>query len=587
MPVAMVAKLWQVSEPKARRLLRGGRDRSLVLEGIDGGFRLHDLLHDLAQQLLVAPTNGSDENLPGLGLTVAAAHGALLERYRPESGDWADLVDDGYIHGRLTWHMERAGQIRDIHQLIRQGRADGRNAWYEACEGLGQLPIFVEDVARAWRLAEETYGIIPTEPEGWDWQMWCAFVTVSLNSLVGNVPSNLIAALVEKGVWSEARGLAYAMQKRQEDERDKAIAELVPHLSSRELVHEALEVVWNMVAEGDRILKAVVIHRWEFVDDPLDIASEIDEEYWRDQALANFANRLPIERLPEALQIVRDISSPGLQVEALSNLANKLPAELLLEALNIVRHISDDLARAEGLLSLSDPLPELVPEAFQIAVDTSDERSRQGILLKIADKLPRTLFPESLKIVRDLEESSHIRPSRALSYLADDLPEDLLPEALGIARGISDDSFRLEALTALNGRLPQLSSEVLQLVRTINQYRFTIPSINWCKNIAVELFPEVLRVIQDLSYGFSQAEALVFVSKKLPVELLPKALQITHDISINSAREKPLSALAQRLPPELLPEAVKIARGILDNSVRVRALASLSRRSPNLLPEGP
>ncbi|MEM6503227.1 MAG: NB-ARC domain-containing protein, partial [Cyanobacteria bacterium P01_C01_bin.89] len=367
----MATVLWEVSPVEARRQLLDFLRRGLMLSGpkvaVAGRsiptFRQHDLLHDLATDLLAAPVDpvGDGDSLPGLGLSVEIAHGRLLDRYLPESGCWADLVDDGYIHGRLTWHMERAGRVREIHRLIRQAREDGRNAWYEACEELGQLTIFVEDVARAWRLAEETYGIIPTEPEGWEWQMWCAFVTVSLNSLVGNVPAELIAALVEKGVWSEARGLAYAMQKRVEWKREEAIAALVPHFSSRELVNEALKAARAMVAKGDEILLAVVKHRWEFVEDPVAIAREVSYEYYRASALSSLVNKQP-ELLPEALNIAREISDKRYRASSLSSLADRQP-ELLPEALNVAREISDEYARARALSSLADRQPELLPEA--------------------------------------------------------------------------------------------------------------------------------------------------------------------------------------------------------------------------------
>ncbi|MEM6503377.1 MAG: NB-ARC domain-containing protein, partial [Cyanobacteria bacterium P01_C01_bin.89] len=463
-PVSMVARLWQVSESKARRLLKGLRDRSLLLDGAGGGFRLHDLLHDLAQGLLVAPVEGTVDGLAGLGLSVEEAHGILLDRYLPESGCWVDLADDGYIHGRLTWHMERAGRVREIHRLIRQARDDGRNAWYEACEELGQLTIFVEDVARAWRLAEETYGIIPTEPEGWEWQMWCAFVTVSLNSLVGNVPAELIAALVEKGVWSEARGLAYAMQKRQEDYREQAIAALVPHFSSRELVNEALKAARVMIAGGDRILLAVVEHRQKFVEDPVAIAREISNGSLRDSALFRLADKLIVELLSDALNVAREIADEYTRARALFRLADKLIVELLPEALHRVRTL---FCLADKLLSrLADKLTvELLPDALNVAREISDEYTRARALSRLADRQPE-LLPEALNVAR--ETSSENTRASTLSLLADKLTVELLPEALNVAREISDENTRASTLSRLADRHPELSAEALNVAREIS-----------------------------------------------------------------------------------------------------------------------
>src|SRR5271165_3763987 len=58
-----------------------------------------------------------------------------------------------------------------------------------------------------------------------------ALMTTSLNSLAGNIPTNLLAALVESGTWLPSQALAYARQVPDAAQRAQAFSRLLPHLS--------------------------------------------------------------------------------------------------------------------------------------------------------------------------------------------------------------------------------------------------------------------------------------------------------------------------------------------------------------------
>ncbi|MBD2094689.1 hypothetical protein H6F90_05935 [Trichocoleus sp. FACHB-591] len=112
---AMVATLWEVTPRQAGAILKGFWSKALVLAGAKQSpeqrltYRLHDLMHDLAQSLLTTSvTPLQPEGIQGLGLTLVDAHAALLQRYQVQTQDklWHTLPDDGYIHAHLTWHLE-------------------------------------------------------------------------------------------------------------------------------------------------------------------------------------------------------------------------------------------------------------------------------------------------------------------------------------------------------------------------------------------------------------------------------------------------------------------------------------------------
>ncbi len=233
----MVVTLWDLDgERDASYILEELRSKALLLPGVTLGdetrtYRLHDLLHDLARNLLTAPTKPKRRgDLPGLGLKLVDAHTRFLERYKEKTknGQWHTLPDDGYIHQRLTWHFEKALKTEEIHELLQEETESGHNGWHEACDRLGQSANFVIDIARAWRLAEEIYKENPSKSIGL--QCFYALITASLNSLAANLPNDLLIALVNKKVWTPNQGLAYALQSSNPSQKADSLTALANHL---------------------------------------------------------------------------------------------------------------------------------------------------------------------------------------------------------------------------------------------------------------------------------------------------------------------------------------------------------------------
>ncbi|MBE8996355.1 NB-ARC domain-containing protein, partial [Microcystis aeruginosa] len=83
----MATTLWNCPVREARQTLRYLRGKALLLTGVSSeqltSYRVHDLLHDLARNLILAsPHPETDYQLPGLGLSMAEAHQQLLQRYQ-------------------------------------------------------------------------------------------------------------------------------------------------------------------------------------------------------------------------------------------------------------------------------------------------------------------------------------------------------------------------------------------------------------------------------------------------------------------------------------------------------------------------
>ena len=363
----MAATLWKVEEEEAAERLELLWNDALLLLSVDiwvgegswRTYRLHDLLHDVARRLLTT------KQPQGFGKTLPEAHTALLENYqsRIQNNQWHTLSDDGYIHARLTWHMEKAGWVDEIHKLLREETTEGRNGWFEACDRPGQTASYVTDIARAWQLAEAAFANDPSLAIGL--QCRYALVNASLNSLAANIPAALMAALVEKKVWTAAKGLAYTRQL-QDGQQAQALSKLAPHLP-RELLPQALEA-----------------------------ARAIGDEYDLAQALSDLAPHLPQQLLPQAFEAARAIRNEEYLAQALSKLAPHLPQQLLPHALEAARAIRNEYYRAQVLSNLAPHLPQqLLPQALEAARAIPSEYNRAQALSHLAPHLAK-LLPTSL-----------------------------------------------------------------------------------------------------------------------------------------------------------------------------------------------
>ncbi|GCE58654.1 NB-ARC domain-containing protein [Microcystis aeruginosa] len=660
----MAATLWDCQVREARQTLRYLRSKALLLTGVSSeqitNYRVHDLLHDLARNLLQASSHPeTDYQLPGLGLSMAEAHQQLLQRYQKQikispltplekggkevevplekerspltplekggkevevplsKGDlggsnWHTLADDGYIYNHLLWHLEKAGQIAQIHLLLREETAEGHNGWYSQCEKEGKTAVFIKDVSRAWQLAEEHF--IENKSESMGLQVRYALITTSLNSLAANIPSKLIAALIQHEIWTPAQGLAYVRQSQDDKKQAAGLRAISPYLTPT-LLPEALEIARGIGDKFNRVeaLTGLVPYLPEVLPEALEIARGIGDKFNRVEALTGLVPYLP-EVLPEALEVARGIGDKYYRAIALTRFVSRLP-EVLPEALAVARGIGDEYYRAIALTRFVSRLPEVLPEALAVARGIGDEDKRIKAWIDLAPHFPESLLPEALEVAKEIRSEStrawaltglvphlpEVLPEAlavargigdednralALTNLVPHLPESLLPEALAIARGIRGEYYRGWALTGLVSHLPEVLPEALEAARAIGDEYYRASALTELVSHLPEVLPEALAIARGIRDESDRAEALTELVSHLPESLLPEALAIARGIRDESDRAEALTELVSHLPESLLPEALAIARGIRDESDRAYELTLLAPHLPvSLLPE--
>jgi len=618
------AVLWQVKPRQAGAILRTLRSKALLLSGaVQPGekpkYRIHDLMHDRAKELLTDSVNPVyAEELPGLGLRLKEAHATFLERYRAktENGQWYTLSNDGYIHNYLSWHLEKAGQSQELHQLLQASTPQGRNAWYEACDRLGKLGNFVTDVARAWRLAEQMYEEKPSESIGL--QCRYALIIASLNSLANNIPAELIAALVEKQIWTPEQGLAYAQQKQDPMNRAEALGKIAPHLPDT-LLPQALEAALAIADENFRVLalsdiflhlpenlrlkvlaallaiqneqnQAFVLSRItpylpeNLLDKALEVSLAINNEQNRAFALSQMIPHLPKNLLAKVLEASHAMQDERNRFGILSQIAPYCP-KILPESLEAALAIQDEQNRAFALSQIAPHLPESLPKALEAALAIQDEQNRALALSRIAPHLPESLFSKALEAALAIQDERN-RPL-ALSQIPPRLPENLLAKALEASIAIQDEYFRVSALSQIAPHLPKsLLAKALKAALAIQGEGHRVSALSRIAPHLPESLPKALEAALAIPYEHNRVSALSQIAPHLPKNLLAKALKASRAIQDELNRALALSRIALHLPESLFPEALEAALAIPDQPNRALALSRITPHLPkNLLAE--
>ena len=587
----MAMVLWDVADWEAEEGLLALYESSLLSRGADtwdgeATYRVHDLLHVLAKELIEQPRSivGKD-SLVGLGLSFADAQVQFLERYRGRSGDgsWYGLANDGYIHRHLTWHLEMAGRCDEVHELMASG--EDQNDWFEACDKIGQPGIFVEDVRRGWRLAEELY----ETDRGRAIVLQCryALITGTLNSLVGNLSAGVIAAAVKHNIWSLSKAWSYVEQIQDEVKISSLIDSLSPHLNQI-FTALALERTYYLRNKHSRVraLSALAKKNPLLFSEALEIAQSIQDSFFRFDAFHCLSKNKP-ELLLEAQKILNSMDEDDLLRKfGLLKLEGKFEIfsdiELLDQNLEIVverieksRLIQDTAAYISVLINLSEENSDLLDQAVQEIYLLQDNNSRARLLIRIVQQKPY-LLSDAIDSARAIDQN--LDKAFALANLVKLVPS-LLPEALDVVGSLENPGFRVWILNDLAVFKPELFSEALKESLSIQDdfsRAHTLASLS--PNLPSDLFENVLDEIRLSAGGSDHIDALIQLSRQKP-DLILEALNEVCSWDMDNISHE-LSSLAPYIPEESLHIALSTVHSIPNKIRRAQSISGYLSRLP-------
>lgn len=612
----MAMTLWNVEDWQAEETLLSLYESSLLtagLETLEGEltYRVHDLLHLLAQELVEHPQDrelihnpkSTIENLPGLGLTLAEAQGQFLKRYQNCAADsrWDRLPNDGYIHRHLTWHMEQANWAEEVHTLMAMTDEQGRNAWFEACDRIGHPDIFVQDVATGWRLAEKIYEQEPGRAISL--QVRYALTLATLNSIENQIAPELLAALVKHGFWSVERAWVFVESIDDDWRQASALAALIPYLTSP-LFKKAIEITEGMVnREGQaKCFVSLAKLQAEFLPKACDAIQRIQgpEEFYKRAMLLSDLSDNYADIFDQALEQAANITDKYLKAVVLIRMLprdNKLLEEILKLAEELLQGDYDSLSPAEQQLRRNDQafifskIVEYKPSLLNIALTTARQtqyyEGRAAIFTDLMQH-DKSLLNETLLAIGSLQ-GGHLKSVFLNNLSKCDLR--FLPDALMAARQIGDEFEQALLLTALIECKPEILNDAVEKSRQVQDTYRRARSLSNLVTQSFEIFEEALTVARRVKDEHMRAAVLVGLSEQTTsdsqrTELLEEALDAASYSEWEHRTGSILRNLSlQKLSKNLFKRIVQLARSIQDPVEKAKTLSALSKHDSSITQE--
>lgn len=535
----------------------------------------------------------------------------------------------------LVEHLDVSGRPEDLHRLLAIETCDQHNAWYEAQVEIGAMSNFRADTMRAWQIAEDisSQSDSVVREKYFGLQNRYALILASLTSLAENYPSELVTALVLKGVWQPEEGLAHAYgisdpTKQAETFKDllsclptslalEALIAATIAIQKIEQREERRRAISELISSFMMTMMDISPHPCSTESSDLQIGQSFQPNYLRQmltivRALSNPVDRafalvalsshltgsLKEEVHEEAVLTARAIGPSTDRAEVLVTLALQAPIEqkdqLLREALVALQEIPWYVwGQAADLLALLAPhLPTpLHKRAVTIACGIHRSCDQATALVAITPHLSATLLLQALAGAQKIKEE--LDRTRALARIAPLLPEQLhretLQEVIAQIRGIRDPGVRGEALAELAPSLTELFfSDVLELVREVPVHICGFHNkaiVGIARYLPSSLIKTLLDISCQIVNGPDRMSALAALAPHLSESMLVQALAAACTISEDLWRAAAIVKLAPYLSEPLLREALATTKSIDRQFCRAEALTGLIPYLPQQLKE--
>jgi hypothetical protein len=616
----------------------------------------HASLREFLQGEQELPLDGHRARSWQLARATHRAHQRIAEHYLEEFGGLDGRLPllaadpalarrhNGYPLRYLAHHLEQGRHHDRLDALLACEHAAGgqvRNVWHTAHEEAGTLGDYLSDLARARRLAADEVDAslrAGRAAPSFGRELRYSIMTAAIGTLTGNVPSELVSALVGAGIWSPARGLAHAEHLQQPFDRTFTFLALLPRLSGEDHARAVAGAVTAARQVEDAYQRSLAIRAVLAGDVPvprdlgsaaLDAIAEIDDESDRAEELIAVAGHLVPESVPIAVELAGAIEAEDDRVRALAAFFPYMPDEQLATMLSEARNITGGYVQAWFVQRLVPHLPAGAQgsvAAFARGLPGADNRA--WILATVAERTPEDveLVTEALTEARATAEPfdrawalAHLlalsaEPDRsplvaearaaaravtapddqawALSFVAGELTggprADLAAEMLDLARPVRTSQERASILRAVAALLDDeepaggvdraLVSAGMEVARSLETEEERVDAFvrlsPYFDEAHCDAALDVLRAIEDEHLRVQGLHALV---GRLPDTRVGDLLNEASRLSDTYARSSLVDGLAPRLRGASLGEALAIVQSITDDYGRAQLLGRLSR----------
>lgn len=546
-PEIAVARLWDGlagwKSDETAELLEDLAARALL--ELRPGDRRTIVLHDLLRDLMGFELGAKERR---------AAHQALVETYRPDSGHWLDVIDDGYCYDHLVYHFEAALLGDDLHSLF-----SGQEWMHLRLIQRGKLyDGYLDDVDRAIRYTQQ---LLETALESRESSLPLIeyvrplLIRASINSRASSYEPAFVIRAVERHIWTIEQALNLARRITEDGLKAHLLIgllhnNLVP-VASRESVLQA--AVHSATAVADEAVRAEVFQSLAPLlgSDERVIALAATRTF-RGKAqqaivLEALAPYLDGDQAVEAFEIARSFIAESLRTSVLSALAPRLQGEQLAQLLSIAYALTVERYQDQLLARLIPQLSEdLLIEALAAIASYNDQRQQARLLRLFVPSISLSLLYESLRLYASLEGMSAGQRAMALEHFASQ----------------PQPASRTDILAVL-ASMPRRRAEFIEALAAWLEGNEFIAAIDIARGLAEDRDWERVTILRSLA-PYMQDDQL---GDALAVGLLIKP---------ETARGSVLLALAPRLRGSQIDAAFAAAWDITDDALRADILGALA-----------
>lgn len=364
----LVSKLWMISERETREMLHYFSAKSILrkVESLEHSeFRMHDLIHEFAKQLLVASSR-SRLQFPDLDLPVnySIANRIFLSLYGicEDLRSLVTLDDNGYIIDNCILHVTRARDL-PLLRLLLFSQSDEEhpginNFWYSrrsliaffsdlrlALNFLAEIVFDIYDISQQRRVLADIFRI--------------SIIYATVNGLNSRLPCHphLLAEVVRAGILSKEKVISFALAASNAELRIARLLQITDSLSK-----------WDMYI----VLK---------------LLNNIYDEQTKCEFLSHIVTKLGREFPDEVFRCIMSVYMPMRKFDLLCKLIEVLGTEgsrYLEAAHNSISKIGSAVRRVECLLRLirlcpAERRPPFVEEARVIGSDSGFKMSESEL----------------------------------------------------------------------------------------------------------------------------------------------------------------------------------------------------------------
>lgn len=358
---------------------------------------------------------------------------------------FADL--NAYDLRHLVGHLTAARKDRAVHRLLALSTDDGHHAWFEAKEGIRDVPGFLEDLASASNRTANA----PDDECAKLLDVRYALIRASISSVAQSVPPTLVDLACKHDIWTTTRALTFAGMIPDPTRRFRTLL----LLSQRVEGGEQTRALWAAFDAAKRMSQDY--ERIDALLELLNLNAVTHQTTVVHQLLLEAVNATNGARTMTVLERVEPFLEPDHHVPALRAIAQMDEFSMIPAMRHVAPHLSDELllyaldagyrsaewVRWTWLQGLAPYLPEAGlrqgVEAMASILRTADDVisiDASSALGGFAAHLSPMLQHEALELTGTIPRSAR---AAWLWHLVPRLENNLMPQARELAQTLTDD----------------------------------------------------------------------------------------------------------------------------------------------------